>query len=147
MSEEFPVVIHHNPDCGTSRNVLAIVRAAGYEPVVVEYLQTGWTRPQLQALFAAAGVTPRAALREKKSPAAELGLLDPAVSDECLLEAMLEHPILVNRPLVASPKGVRMCRPSELVLDLLERLPPGPYAKEDGELIVDAEGRRVAPAA
>ena len=147
MSEDFPVVIHHNPDCGTSRNVLAIVRAAGYEPVVVEYLQTGWTRPQLQALFAAAGVTPRAALREKKSPAAELSLLDPAVSDESLLEAMLEHPIPVNRPLVASPKGVRMCRPSELVLDLLERLPPGPYAKEDGELIVDAEGRRVAPAA
>ncbi len=147
MSENFPVVIHHNPDCGTSRNVLAIVRAADYEPVVVEYLQTGWTRPQLQALFAAAGVTPRTALREKKSPAEELGLLDTAVSDESLLEAMLAHPILVNRPLVASPKGVRLCRPSELVLDLLERLPPGPYAKEDGELIVDAEGRRVAPAA
>ena len=147
MSENFPVVIHHNPNCGTSRNVLAIVRAAGYEPVVVDYLESGWTRPQLQALFAAAGLTPRAALREKKSPAAELGLLDPAVSDESLLEAMLAHPILVNRPLVASPRGVRMCRPSELVLDLLERLPPGPYAKEDGELIVDAEGRRVAPAA
>ena len=138
-----PVVIHHNPQCGTSRNVLEIVRAAGYEPTVIEYLETGWTRPQLLALFAAAGITPREALREKKSPAEELGLLDPEVSDEALLDAMLEHPILVNRPLVATPKGVRMCRPSERVLDLLDRLPPGPFAKQDGELIVDAEGRRV----
>lgn len=143
MSDSFPVVIHHNPACGTSRNVVEIVRAAGYEPVVVEYLETGWTRPQLQALFAAAGITPREALRETKSPAEELGLLDPGVADEALLDAMLEHPILVNRPLVASPKGVRLCRPSERVLDLLERLPPGPFAKSDGELVIDAQGRRV----
>ena len=99
------IVIHHNPDCGTSRNVVDIVRAAGYEPVVIEYLETGWTRPQLLGLFAAAGLTPRTALRTTKSPAAELGLLDPAVDDDALLDAMLEHPVLVNRPIVCSPKG------------------------------------------
>jgi arsenate reductase len=144
MSGFFPLVIHHNPDCGTSRNVLAIIRAAGYEPVVIEYLKTGWTRPQLLALFAAAGLTPRAALRETKSPAKELGLLEPNVADETILDAMLEHPVLVNRPLVASPRGVRLCRPSEIVLDLLDRLPPGPLAKEDGTPLIDADGRRVA---
>ena len=144
MSEPlFPVVIHHNPGCGTSRNVLSILRAAGYEPTVIEYLREGWTRPQLLALFAAAGLTPREALREKKSPAAELGLLEPGVPDERILQAMIEHPVLVNRPLVATPKGVRLCRPSERVLDLLDRLPPGPLHKEDGELVVDAQGRRV----
>jgi len=137
------IAIHHNPDCGTSRSVLAIIRAAGVEPVVIEYLQTGWTKPQLQGLFAAAGLTPRGALRTSKSPAAELGLLDPAVDDETLLAAMVEHPLLVNRPIVCSPKGVRLCRPSELVLDLLERLPPGPLYREDGELLIDARGRRV----
>ena len=126
------VVIHHNPDCGTSRNVLAIIEAAGYRPTVIEYLKTGWTRPQLLGLFAAAGLTPRAALRETKSPAAELGLLDPSVPDETLLAAMLEHPVLVNRPIVCTARGVRLCRPSEVVLDLLERWPPGPFAKEDG---------------
>lgn len=138
------IVIYHNPDCGTSRNVLQIIRAAGYDPVVIEYLNEGWTRPQLLGLFAAADLTPRSALRTTKSPAEELGLLDPAVDDEALLAAMIEHPVLVNRPIVCSPKGVRLCRPSEAVLDLLERLPPGPFAKEDGELIIDAEGRRVA---
>lgn len=138
------VVIHHNPDCGTSRNVLAIITAAGYRPVVIEYLKTGWTRPQLLGLFAAAGLTPRTALRETKSPAAELGLLDAAVSDETLLAAMLEHPVLVNRPIVCTTKGVRLCRPSEAVLDLLERWPPGPLAKEDGSPLIDAQGRRVA---
>ncbi len=143
MIDFFPVVIHHNPDCGTSRNVVEIVRKAGYEPTIIEYLKTGWTRPQLLALFAAADLTPRAGLRESKSPAADLGLLDSEVSDEELLEAMLEHPILVNRPLVATPKGVRLCRPSESVLDLLERWPSGPLAKEDGELILDREGNRV----
>lgn len=143
MSDFFPVVIHHNPACGTSRNVVEIVRAAGYAPQIIPYLETGWTRPQLLALFAAAGLTPRAALRETKSPAAELGLLDPGVGDEALLDAMLHHPVLVNRPLVATPKGVRLCRPSETVLDLLDRLPPGPLAKEDGDLIINAEGRRV----
>ena len=137
------VVIHHNPDCGTSRNVLAIIEAAGYRPTVIEYLRNGWTRPQLEGLFAAAGLTPRSALRTSKSPAAELGLLDPAVGDDALLEAMIAHPVLVNRPIVCTAKGVKLCRPSEAVLDLLDRLPPGPFLKEDGQLLIDAEGRRV----
>lgn len=137
------IVIHHNPACGTSRNVLQIIRDAGYTPTVVEYLDTGWTRPQLQALFAAADITPREALRVSKSPAEELGLTDPSVSDEALLDAMLEHPVLVNRPLVASPLGVRLCRPSEAVLDLLDQWPAGPYAKEDGEVIIDEKGHRL----
>jgi arsenate reductase (glutaredoxin) len=144
MSEPgVPVVIHHNPTCGTSRNVLAIIEAAGYQPVVINYLETGWTRPQLLALFAAANLTPREALRETKSPAKELGLLEPGVPEEAILTAMLEHPVLVNRPLVCTPKGVRLCRPSEAVLELLDRLPPGPLAKEDGQLLIDAQGRRV----
>jgi arsenate reductase len=138
------IVIHHNPDCGTSRNVLAIIEASGETPVVVDYLQTGWTRPQLLGLFAAADLTPRTALRTTKSPAADLGLLDPAVSDDAILAAMLEHPILVNRPIVCSPRGVRLCRPSEAVLDLLDTLPPGPLAKEDGTPLIDAEGNRLA---
>jgi arsenate reductase len=137
------IVIHHNSDCGTSRNVLAIIEAAGNTPVVIEYLQTGWTRPQLLALFAAAGLTPRTALRTTKSPAEELGLLDPSVDGETLLAAMLTHPVLVNRPIVCSPKGVRLCRPSETVLDLLDRLPPGPMSKEDGTPLINAEGHRV----
>ena len=128
------VVIHHNPDCGTSRNVLAIIKASGVEPVVIPYLDTGW----------AAGLTPRSALRVKRSPAEALGLLDPDVGDEALLAAMLEHPILVNRPIVCTPKGVRLCRPSEAVLDLLDHLPQGPLTKEDGSLLIDAEGNRVA---
>lgn len=143
MSHSFPVVIHHNPACGTSRNVLSIIQAAGYEPEVVAYLETGWTRPQLLALFAAAGLTPRTALRESKSPAKDLGLLEAGVTDEVILAQMLLHPVLVNRPIVATPKGVKLCRPSELVLDLLDRLPPGPLAKEDGSLIIDASGKRV----
>ena len=138
------IVVHHNPDCGTSRNVVAIIEASGERPVIIEYLREGWTRPQLLGLFAAAALTPRTALRTTKSPAAELGLTDPAVSDEILLAAMLEHPVLVNRPIVCSPKGVRLCRPSETVLDLLDRLPPGPLYKEDGALLIDASGRRVA---
>jgi arsenate reductase (glutaredoxin) len=137
------VVIHHNPDCGTSRNVLAIIEAAGYRPTAIEYLKTGWIRPQLLALFAAAGLTPRSALRTTKSPAEALGLLDPAIQEEALLDAMLEYPVLVNRPIVCTSKGVRLCRPSETVLDLLDRWPPGPFAKEDGSPMVDAEGRRV----
>jgi arsenate reductase len=137
------IVIHHNPDCGTSRNVLAIIEASGETPTVIEYLKEGWTRPQLLGLFAAAGLTPRSALRETKSPAKELGLLEPGVSDEAIFEAMLAHPVLVNRPIVCSPKGVRLCRPSEAVLDLLETLPPGPFYKEDGELLVDENGQRV----
>lgn len=137
------IVIHHNPNCGTSRNVLAIMEAAGENPTVIEYLDTGWTRPQLQALFAAADLTPRTALRTTKSPAEDLGLLDPDVDDMALLDAMLEHPVLVNRPIVCSPKGVRLCRPSEAVLDLLDRLPPGPLTKEDGTTLIDAEGKLV----
>lgn len=136
------VVIHHNPACGTSRNVLDIVEKAGYAPIVIEYLKTGWTRPQLQALFAAADLTPRQALRSSKSPAEELGLLDPAVSDEVLLDHMVAHPVLVNRPIVCTPKGVRLCRPSELVLDLLDRWPEGTVVKEDGEVILDEKGER-----
>ena len=137
------IVIYHNPACGTSRNVLAIIEAAGVRPTVIDYLQTGWTKPQLLGLFAAAGLTPRTALRETKSPAAELGLLDAGVSDEAILDAMIQHPILVNRPFVCTRKGVRLCRPSETVLDLLDRLPPGPLRKEDGALLIDADGRRV----
>ena len=123
--------------------MLAIIEAAGYRPTVIEYLKTGWTRPQLLALFAAAGLTPRDALRTTKSPAAELGLLDPSVADEALLDAMLAHPVLVNRPIVCTAKGVRLCRPSETVLDILERWPAGPLTKEDGSPLIDAEGRRV----
>ncbi|WP_374547064.1 arsenate reductase (glutaredoxin) [Rhodoblastus sp.] len=137
------VVIYHNPDCGTSRNVLALIEAAGYRPTMIEYLKTGWTKPQLLGLFAAAGLTPREALRTTKSPAGQLGLLDPTVPDETLLYAMVEHPILVNRPIVCTTKGVKLCRPSEVVLDLLDRLPPGPFMKEDGQLLIDVEGRRV----
>lgn len=140
----FPVVIHHNPDCGTSRNVLASIQAAGYAPTVIEYLKEGWTRPQLLGLFAAAGITVREALRVARSPAEELGLTAPDVCDDALLDAMTRYPILVNRPIVCTPKGVRLCRPSEAVLDLLDRLPPGPLAKEDGQLIIDAEGNRIA---
>jgi len=135
MSADFPVVIHHNPECGTSRNVLQIVEAAGYKPAIIDYLRDGWTRNQLLALFAAANLTPRTALRTTKSPAAELGLLDENVSDDALLEALLIHPVLVNRPIVATPMGVRLCRPSESVLNLLDRLPRGPIYKEDGSLI------------
>lgn len=137
------IVIHHNPDCGTSRNVLAIIEASGEAPVVIEYLKEGWSRPQLLSLFAAAGLTPRTALRETKSPAKELGLLEPSVTDEAILAAMLEQPVLVNRPIVCSPKGVRLCRPSELVLDLLEKMPLGPLYKEDGEMILNEKGERV----
>ena len=126
------IVIHHNPDCGTSRNVLAMIRASGVHPVIVEYLRTGWTRPHLQTLFAAADVTPRDALRVSKSPAAELGLLDPDVDEATLLEAMIAHPVLVNRPFVITRKGVRLCRPSERVLPLLETGLPADFRKEDG---------------
>ena len=113
------VVIYHNDACGTSRNVLAMIAAAGYRPTVIEYLKVGWTRPQLLGLFAAAGLTPRAALRETKSPAAELGLLEEGVAADAILDAMVAHPILVNRPIVCTAKGVRLCRPSDSVRDLL----------------------------
>ena len=131
---DFPVTVFHNPACGTSRNVLAMVEAAGYRPEVVEYLQAGWTPDQLGALFAEAGITPREALREKEAVAAERGLLDPAASDAAILAAMVEHPMLVNRPIVRTPKGAAMCRPSERVFDLLERTPDS-FVKEDGEVV------------
>jgi arsenate reductase len=143
VSGDFPVVIHHNPGCGTSRNVLAIVEAAGYSPIVIDYLGEGWSRPQLLALFAAAGLSAREALRETKSPAAELGLLEEGVSEDRLMAAMIRHPVLVNRPFVATPKGVRLCRPSEIVLDLLQRWPNGPFSKEDGSPLIGADGKRV----
>ena len=136
------IVIHHNPACGTSRNVLAMIEAAGEAPVVIDYLKTGWTKPQLLGLFAAAGLTPRQALRQKGSPAVELGLLAEGVSDETILDAMVAHPVLVERPIVCSPKGVKLCRPSEVALDLLERAPAG-FAKEDGARVTDAQGKRV----
>ncbi len=137
------IAVYHNPDCGTSRNALRIIEAAGIQPVVIEYLETGWTRAQLIGLFAAANITPRQAMRTKKTPAEGLGLLESSVDDETVLAAMVEHPLLVNRPIVCSPRGVRLCRPSEVVLDLLDRLPTGPVYKEDGEAVIDAEGQRV----
>ena len=137
------IIIHHNPDCGTSRNVLRIVQEAGYDPVGIAYLEEGWSRPQLLALFAAAGLSPRDALRVSKSPAEELGLLEPHVSDAALIDAMVAHPVLVNRPIVACARGVRLCRPSEVVLDLLPNWPPGPYAREDGTPILDTQGCRL----
>ena len=137
------VAIYHNPDCGTSRNVLRILELAGYTPAVIEYLKDGWTKGQLLGLFAAAGLTPRTALRETKSPAKDLGLLVENVPHDTILAAMVEHPILVNRPIVCTARGVKLCRPSEAVLDLIERFPPGPFLKEDGELLIDADGHRV----
>ena len=130
------IVIYHNPDCGTSRNVLQTIRACGYEPTVIEYLETGWTREQLLGLFAAASLSPRTALRETKSPAKDLGLLEDNVSDEAILSAMLDNPILVNRPIVCCHRGVRLCRPSETVLTLLDNIPDIPLYKEDGELMI-----------
>ena len=129
------VVIHHNPECATSRNVVALVEACGYVPSIIEYLKEGWTRPQLLALFAAANLTPRSALRETKSPAKELGLLELGVSKLFILDCMLQHPVLVNRPIVCTPMGVRLCRPSETVLELLDRVPPLPFLKEDGSIL------------
>lgn len=129
------IVIHHNPDCGTSRNVLEIIRAFAEEPIVINYLDTGWTRGQLQALFAAAGLTPRSALRLSKSPAEALGLADEAVSDDVILDAMLEHPVLVHRPIVCTVKGVALCRPSEKVFDLLSVPSGAVHTKEDGEIV------------
>lgn len=134
MSEEFPITLYHNPDCGTSRNTLAMIEAAGYTPTVVDYRKAGWTRPLLDALLKAMNAKPRDILREKGTPAAELGLLDGAVNDEAILAAMVAHPILVNRPIVVTPRGTRLCRPSESVLPLLDRLPRD-FAKEDGEVV------------
>lgn len=138
------VVIYHNPACGTSRNTLAMIRNAGIEPHVVEYLKTPPSRALLVELIDRAGITPRHLLREKGTPYAELGLGDASLTDDVLLDAMMAHPILINRPLVVSPLGVRLCRPSEAVLDLLPEPQRGAFAKEDGEQVVDASGHRVA---
>ncbi|MBB5710426.1 arsenate reductase (glutaredoxin) [Sphingomonas xinjiangensis] len=138
------IVIYHNPDCGTSRNTLAMIRNAGIEPHVVEYLKTPPSRALLADLIDRAGVTPRDLLREKGTPYAELGLGDPSLSDDALLDAMMAHPVLINRPLVVSPLGVRLCRPSEAVLDLLPEPQQGAFVKEDGEQVVDASGQRIA---
>jgi arsenate reductase len=135
MAAGFPITIYHNPNCGTSRNVLALIRAAGYEPEVIEYLEAGWTDPQLHGLLAAMDLRPRELLREKGTPAAELGLLEPDATDAAILEAMVAHPILVNRPIVTTPRGVKLCRPSELVLELLDRQPAS-FTKEDGEVVI-----------
>jgi len=137
------VTIYHNPDCGTSRNTLAMIRNAGIEPVIVEYLKTPPTRDVLKELLARSGLTVRAALREKGTPYAHLGLGDASLTDDQLLDAMQEHPILINRPFVVTSLGVRLCRPSELVLDILPDEQKGAFAKEDGEPVIDSEGRRV----
>jgi arsenate reductase len=134
MTDEFPITIYHNPDCGTSRNALAMIEAAGYAPAVVEYRNVGWTRPLLDELFAGMGTTPRDVLRENGTPAADLGLLEKSVSDDAIAEAMVKHPILVNRPIVVTPNGTKLCRPSEVLLDLLDRK-PGEFTKEDGEVV------------
>ena len=131
---DFPVTVFHNPACGTSRNVLEMVRAAGHEPEVVEYLKAGWTADQLRDLFAEAGLTPRAAMRTKGSLAGALGLLAEEVDDAAILAAMTEHPVLVERPIVKTPKGAALCRPSEKVFELLDG-PPGSFTKEDGEAV------------
>ena len=137
------VTIYHNPDCGTSRNTLAMIRNAGIEPRIVEYLRTPPDRETLEKLIARAGLTVRAALREKGTPYAELGLGDTSLTDAQLLDVMMEHPILINRPLVVTPLGVRQCRPSEVVLDILPAGQKGSFTNEDGEQVVDSEGRRL----
>ena len=137
------IIIYHNPDCGTSRNTLAMIRNAGIEPHVVEYLKMPPVRALLVQLLDRAGLSPRALLREKGTPYAELGLGDPGLSDEALVDAMMAHPVLINRPLVVSPLGVRLCRPSEVVLDILPAPQRGPFAKEDGEQVVDVASNRI----
>lgn len=137
------ITIYHNPKCGTSRNTLAMIRNSGIKPQVIEYLKTPPTREQLLALIAASGLSVREVMRSKEALFTELGLADPARSDAELIDAMLAHPILINRPLVVTPLGTRLCRPSELVLDILPQPQQGAFSKEDGEVVVDAQGRRV----
>ncbi|RYC29369.1 arsenate reductase (glutaredoxin) [Lichenibacterium minor] len=145
MTASVDIVIYHNPDCGTSRNTLALIRNAGVEPHIIEYIKTPPSRPLLEQLVARMGIGVRDLLREKGTPYAELGLDDPSLNDQALLDAMMEHPILINRPIVVSPQGVKLCRPSEAVLDLLPAQ-HGAFAKEDGERVVDEAGRPVAKA-
>lgn len=137
------VVIYHNPACGTSRNTLALIRHAGVEPHVIEYLKTPPARALVTELVTRMALTVRDVLRQKGTPYDELGLEDRALSDDHLLDAIEAHPVLLNRPIVVTPLGVRLCRPSEAVLDLLPDVPLGPFAKEDGEVVIDGDGRRV----
>lgn len=137
------IIIYYNPDCGTSRNTLAMIRNAGIEPHVVEYLKTPPSRTMLVSLLQRMGMEARGLLREKGTPYRELGLDDESLSDEALLDAMVSHPLLINRPIVVSPLGAALCRPSERVLDLLPKSQRGAFAKEDGEQVIDAQGRRV----
>ena len=137
------IIVYHNPECGTSRNTLALIRNSGIEPHLVEYLKTPPSRAMLQQLIDRAGITPRELLRDKSTPYADLGLGDESLSDDILFDAMMEHPILINRPLVVSPLGVKLCRPSEAVLDILPAPQLGAFTKEDGEQVVDAGGNRV----
>ena len=141
------VIIYHNPDCGTSRNTLAMIRNAGIEPHVIEYLKTPPVRALLVQLIARAGLTPRALLREKGRPYAEFGLGDETLSDDQLVDAMLAHPILINRPIVVTALGVKLCRPSEIVLDILPTHQRHEFEKEDGERVIDACGDRLTKAA
>lgn len=143
MKDPIDIVIYHNPDCGTSRNTLAMIRNAGIEPHVVEYLKTPPSRQLLEQLVVRMGIPVRELVREKGTPYEELGLGDPALTDDQLLDAMMQHPILINRPIVVSPLGVRLCRPSEVVLEILPQEQKGAFAKEDGQIVVDASGRRV----
>ncbi|WP_454857534.1 arsenate reductase (glutaredoxin) [Rhizobium binxianense] len=138
------VTIYHNPACGTSRNTLAMIRNAGIEPTIVEYLKNPPTREQLVKMIADAGLTVREAIREKGTPYAEFGLDNPGLTDDQLLDAMLKDPILINRPFVVTPLGTRLSRPSELVLDILPDTHKGPFAKEDGQKVLDDEGKRIA---
>ncbi|CAM3092077.1 arsenate reductase (glutaredoxin) [Komagataeibacter xylinus] len=137
------VTIYHNPACGTSRNVLALIRNAGIAPAIIEYLKTPPSRAELVDLIARMGVPVRTVLREKGTPFHELGLDNPALSDDTLIDAMIAHPILINRPIVVTPLGVKLCRPSEVVLDILPTPQKGAFAKEDGEKIVDEAGKRI----
>ena len=140
----FPVTVYHNPECGTSRNTLDLIRHGGIEPDVIEYLVNPPTREKLATMIADAGLTVRQAIREKGTPYAELGLDNPALTDDQLLDAMLAHPILINRPFVVTPMGTRLSRPSEMVLDILPAdVFHGPFVKEDGEQVLDAEGKRI----
>jgi arsenate reductase len=138
------VTIYHNPACGTSRNVLALIRNTGEEPTVIEYLKTPPDRATLKQLIAAMGTPVRDVLRQKGTPYDELGLDDPKWTDDQLIDFMLQHPILINRPIVVTPLGTRLCRPSEAVLDILPRPQRGAFSKEDGEAVIDAKGQRVA---
>jgi arsenate reductase len=137
------ITIYHNPSCGTSRNTLAMIRQSGEEPQVIEYLKTPPSRERLAELIAAMGITPRELLRRKDTPYNALGLDDAKWSDAELIDLMVKHPILINRPIVATPLGVRLARPSEAVLDILPNPDIGPFTKEDGEVVIDAVGRRL----